>query len=292
MHCIAPASTSLHDPALLWEGWPKRRRVPMSDCATFRVQEGLGPIVAIGVHSSRRKWRTWMPDGMRQFMRAEITLVQASRVGDLNEVRALLSKGFDVNSRSQDGGTALVSASWTGYLDIVQELLSKGANVNLKSIDSGLAGGRTPLIAASRQGHLKVVNLLLEAGPDVHEKDGEGRDALMRASYGDYPYVVRALLSKGASPYAKDPQGYTALILARSADVTHLLIEAGAEINARTHSGNTALMYAVCGEIDLVRALLAAGAHTDIRNDDGETVLAMATNDKIRALLKRASADE
>jgi ankyrin repeat protein len=218
-------------------------------------------------------------------MRAENTLVQASRAGDLDEVWALLSKGFDVDFRSQDGGTALVSASWIGYFDIVQELLSKGTNVNLKSIDAGI--GRPHSIDCRF-----AVNLLLEAGADVHEKDGECRDALMRALYGDYPHVVRALLSKGASPDAKDAKGYSALILARSADVAHLLLEAGTEVKARTHSGNTTLLFAVCGEIHLARALLAAGAHTDIRNDDGETVLATAANDKIRALLKRESADE
>jgi hypothetical protein len=37
--------------------------------------------------------------------------------GDLKEVEALLSKNFDVNCRSKDGGTALVSASWIGHLD-------------------------------------------------------------------------------------------------------------------------------------------------------------------------------
>ena len=88
-------------------------------------------------------------------MRAENTLAQACRGGDLKGVQALLSDGFDVNSRSKDGGTALVSASSNGYLDIVQELLSKGANVNLKSIDAGMAGGRTPLICRFAAGPLE-----------------------------------------------------------------------------------------------------------------------------------------
>jgi ankyrin repeat protein len=70
-------------------------------------------------------------------------------------------------------------------------------------------------------------------------------------------------------------------------DVAHLLREAGAEVNARCHSGKTALMYASYGEIDLVRALLAAGADPDIRNDDGETALIMAGNDQIRNLMQQ-----
>ena len=69
-----------------------------------------------------------------------------------------------------------------------------------------------------------------------------------------------------------------------------MLLKAGAEVNAQTNSGNTALMYASYGDIDLVRALLDAGADISIANDDGETPLIVAGNDKIRALLKRAHA--
>jgi ankyrin repeat protein len=49
-------------------------------------------------------------------------------------------------------------------------------------------------------------------------------------------------------------------------------------------------MYASYGEIDLVQALLAAGADPNIWNNDGETAFVMAATDKIRALLKHASA--
>jgi ankyrin repeat protein len=70
-----------------------------------------------------------------------------------------------------------------------------------------------------------------------------------------------------------------------------LLLEAGAEVNARCHAGKTALMYASYGEIDLVGALLAAGADPDIRNNDGETALNMAVNEDIRNLLQQAPAE-
>jgi ankyrin repeat protein len=52
------------------------------------------------------------------------------------------------------------------------------------------------LVAASRQGYYEVVDILLAAGADVHDKDGEGKDALMWASSGDHARVARALLSK------------------------------------------------------------------------------------------------
>jgi len=66
-----------------------------------------------------------------------------------------------------------------------------------------------------------------------------------------------------------------------------LLLAAGAEVNARCHAGNTALMYASYGEIDLVGALLAAGADPDIKNNDGETALNMAVSEEIRNLLQQ-----
>jgi hypothetical protein len=110
----------------------------------------------------------------------------------------------------------------------------------------------------------------------------------MWASAGDYRRIVRTLLANGASPKGTDRLGNTALILTRSVDVARLLLEAGAEVNARCHSGKTPLMYASYGEIDLVGALLAAGADPDIKNNDGETALNMAVNGEIRNLLQHA----
>jgi ankyrin repeat protein len=92
-------------------------------------------------------------------------------------------------------------------------------------------------------------------------------DALMWASAGDYRRIARTLLSSGASPKATDQQANTALMLVKTVDVAHLLLTAGAEVNARCHSGKTALMDASYREIDLVNALLAAGADPDIKNN-------------------------
>ncbi|MGH8067083.1 MAG: ankyrin repeat domain-containing protein [Candidatus Entotheonellia bacterium] len=57
----------------------------------------------------------------------DTALIQASGNGNLEEVRALLAKGADVNARNKWGDTALKWASAKGNLGIVRLLKKAGA---------------------------------------------------------------------------------------------------------------------------------------------------------------------
>ena len=73
--------------------------------------------------------------------------------------RSCFSKGAEINSKSDDGKTALMDASDNGHRELVQLLLSKGADVNAKTND-----GKTALTYASAKGHEEVKELLIKAG--------------------------------------------------------------------------------------------------------------------------------
>ncbi len=63
------------------------------------------------------------------------------------------------------------------------------------------------------------------------------------------------------------------------ADIVKLLIEHGANVNAKSSVGNTALTYACCGGYeDVVRILLDAGADVEHQNDNGHTPLMEAAS--------------
>jgi ankyrin repeat protein len=92
------------------------------------------------------------------------------------------------------------------------------------------------------------------------------------AQTGTHDALAR-LLAEGADVNARSAGGETALMLAAARgrlDAIGLLIERGADVNAVTDAGNTALMLAAArGQVDAVQALLARGARADHRNKFG-----------------------
>src|SRR3954453_11504989 len=94
----------------------------------------------------------------------------------------------------------------------------------------------------------------------------------------------------------KGPGGSTPLmyaVLYGEADDVRLLLEAGAEPNARNEVGATALMWAA-DDLDKTRLLLRAGADPNARSDDGRTPLLVATTwpqstDVVKLLLDRGA---
>jgi ankyrin repeat protein len=85
--------------------------------------------------------------------------------------------------------------------------------------------------------------------------------------------ALNQLLAEGADVNARSPGGETALMLAAARgrlDVIDLLVGRGADVNAATEFGNTALMLAAArGQVGAARALLERGARADHRNKFG-----------------------
>ncbi|OQE45020.1 hypothetical protein PENCOP_c002G04558 [Penicillium coprophilum] len=104
--------------------------------------------------------------------------------------------------------------------------------------------------------------------------------------------VVQTFLSKGADVNAQTLQGLTALMSAVSLNheaIVRLLIGYGAEINARTLKGESALSIAAAhGHDRLVRTLIASGANMNAGTGNGRTALSQAATygqDRIVELL-------
>jgi ankyrin repeat protein len=89
--------------------------------------------------------------------------------------------------------------------------------------------------------------------------------------------AVRLLIARGVDVNAKEPsQNQSALMWAaaeRHADVVRLLVEAGADLQAHTKKGFTAIHFAAReGDLATTRALLAAGVNINIRSQQDESV--------------------
>jgi len=186
-------------------------------------------------------------------------MVFAAYRGDLVMLNSLLDAGAASYTPSLD--MALVAAAWSGNVECLRLIVKSGAR-----IDSRDLAGHTGLMAAAGSGASAMVKEVLKFQPDVNaavpaepskvEDDSdsrrdEGRTALMAAvsekTYDaeaegvDRAEVVRLLLEAGAEPNARDAHGNTALIrCTQRADIALLLINAGADVNAR-NDGITAL---------------------------------------------------
>lgn len=244
---------------------------------------------------------------------------------DVRKVRLLLAKGVDVNAKSKQGHTALtIAAGREGSTEIVRELLDHGADLN-----SGNIAG-----AAARTGDVKLVKFLLDRGADpnnsqalggpaaVSEKRAAERDKvfesaqppplvgipqnaagtpLMYAAMAKNPEMIRLLLEKGADVNARNKSNATALMYAAVLGkpvIARLLIEKGADVNVKHQSGYTALMYAAASESndpEWIKAMLAKGAEAHTQAKDGQTALTLAERkgkSEIVRLLQQAGVKE
>jgi ankyrin repeat protein len=220
-------------------------------------------------------------------------LLDAIRDGDTAQVRQLLQRGANANSRDEAGDTALMRAALYADVEMMRILVERGADSRARGQD-----GTAPLLRTTHD--LDKMRFLLERGAPVDDfvmvaaasvpgsrgalelllaHGGKGGAALpaftalmAAAGNGDLD-AVHCLLDHGADVKAKTPTGFTALIagaLSGNAKLVALLLERGAEPNAvcklergilQTPAGVAASM----GHADCLQLLMAAGADVNVQ---------------------------
>ena len=138
----------------------------------------------------------------------------------------------------------------------------------------------TRLMDALRRGDLATFKRDLAADrPGANARGSAGSTPLMYAAlYGDVDATAR-LLEAGADPNAASDGGTTALMLAvHDADKARLLLEAGANPNVRPDDGRTALIIASSqlGSSAIVKLLLDHGANVSAVTANRTTALRLA----------------
>ena len=194
---------------------------------------------------------------------SDLRLVEAAEKGDRDGVRSLLGQSADANARQVDGTTALHWAAQRDELETARLLIEAGADVNAAN-DYGV----TPLSLACTNGSVAMIQELLKAGADPNSTTEAGETAVMTAARTGNLEAVKALLALGSDLNQQEARrGQTALMLAIEQDhppIARLLIQRGADVNARSTGGFTPLLFAAQqGDLDSMQALLAAGAQLD-----------------------------
>jgi len=226
------------------------------------------------------------------------SLLGAVKVGDIEQVKLLLSRGAEINATDSLGRTALHGAVANGRKDIVQLLLAQGANV-----DATDASGQTPLHWASARPAWADSALLLAKGAKVNARDNRGNTPLHCAAGSTYSVgadFLEFLLAQGADVNARNEQGQTPLHLVSLTRRQHkqrelrggALLAHGAQVDATDKTGRTPLHVAAQnGQAMAVELLLAKGA-VDRRANDGLLALHRALlgghKDVVTALLSQS----
>jgi ankyrin repeat protein len=195
-------------------------------------------------------------------------------------------------SDQRDKDLALLGAARSGEVEAVRALIAYGANPNAdlsKETVTESGAGMTlefpspgsVLIDAAGSGDPEVVKEILRYHPKLEARDREGKTALFAA--GDYRSrdvdgarveCVRLLVEAGADVNARDRDGNTPLHEIFLTDVEEELLKLGADVNARNNDGETPIFTTV--DDDAIPLLIAHGADLAIRNKKGQTVVEAA----------------
>lgn len=181
----------------------------------------------------------------------------------------LISHGAYINTSGSSGSHLLPRVTFNRRLPLLHVLIQNGARVDTQNNN-----GATPLLIATVNKWYPGMKVLLDAGASPNLGADDRFDIptplIHAASEGDAK-ATSLLLAHRANPNLANFKGVTALMmLAQSPssdfDANHLLVARmllahGANVNARTKNGNTALNWAKAkGSANLIHLLKEAGA--------------------------------
>lgn len=140
------------------------------------------------------------------------------------------------------------------------------------------------LFQAVRKNDLPSLRTRLARGTGVNSRDSRGNTLLMQAAELGSADAVKLLLDSGADVNARNPFNVTALLRAATDPAkVRILLESGADVNATSKQGRTPLMIAATcdGCVETVWLLIAKGARVTSQDGQGRTALysAVEAND-------------
>ena len=175
-------------------------------------------------------------------------------------------------------GGRLVYAALTGDKNRLEKYISQGVPVDFKDKD-----GFTALGAAILERDQRAVLLLLEHGANPNLQNNSGGSpidlAILHSQNADDTWFLETLLKHGGnSKLSTSPMFYA--IMAHSLPMVKLLVEAGADLNAKDRMNSTPLITAsTVNAFDIDYYLLEKGADPRIKCGADTTMLYFIQHD-------------
>ena len=175
-----------------------------------------------------------------------LALFDAAEKGDTARVQALLAHGGSAKVQAPNGLTPLIIASMMNHPDTVKLLLDRGADANAAFAPGARISGSTALILATNSFICIMGGAKLPDAP----KGYEGHEIEFMKAHPDQMEHWEKQTAEWSKEYG---------VIAR------MLLDHGADVNAQSKTGDTAIgNAATSGELDTVRLLLERGARLDL----------------------------
>lgn len=200
-------------------------------------------------------------------------LHHAARLEHTSLIRTLLSNGADVNIRARNGQTPLYIATEENKLSAVRCLMQAGALT--KQVNHA---GISPLDCALHANNLHLALILVAEEDDLQAACSRlVHSACLVANH----KILAICCKQDINLLAKNNHGLTPLQVAALAGhvtiITHLIKEAGVEVDHANFQNSTALhIAALAGQPESLKILLQLGARVEAQNIDSQTPLHIA----------------
>lgn len=166
---------------------------------------------------------------------------------DIAAVKALLTRGVDVNVRDENGRTPLMAAVQKNNLELATLLMQHGADLNIR--DNTML---TPWLCAGANGFYKIMEVALGYGADIKMTNRFGGTVLLPSSEKGYLKTVEVAIKAGVPVNHVNDLGWSALqeavVLGNGgylySDIISRLMAAGADAHLRDNEGKSALDWA------------------------------------------------
>jgi ankyrin repeat protein len=167
-------------------------------------------------------------------------MFSAIRLDNATTVRTLLLRGASANARDRNGTPAIVAAAREKSFEVTRTL----ASLIGTDVDATDPKGENALMLAAFHADLPTVQLLLRRGAEVNKP---GWTPLHYAVTGGSLQITQMLLERHAFIDATSPNSTTPLMMAvrhRRSEIARLLVDEGADPTLKNESGWTAAEYA------------------------------------------------